>query len=384
MANQAAPRVLVVLGSSKVFGRERSNIQVFKCLREVGYKVLFVTDAVRGRAELEPFLAEVGFASRQVHLAGLFSKGMPIGVWLVKIWYLFRGSLQFFQIVRDFRPTHIHLSDSSDFIGIWLSLILTKKLVVYRLGDAPLQKPVIYRWLWRWIIKPRVSRFVCISRFIKDRLDAIKGDADERVIYNFPPERSSSFKQLDIFKNGKQVRILFLGQIIPQKGVSVFVEAACDLCERFPDTKFIVAGPVDQDREYAMAIRNFIQKRGLVERFEFLGHVEDIYSLFESCDIHVMSSICAEALGNVVVEAKRCGVPSVVFPVGGTPELIEHKVNGYICADISASALREGIEFFLNDQNARVDAGYDSSKSLERLGITREKFVKFWREVYGF
>lgn len=379
---ETAPRVLVVLGTSKVFGRERSNIQVFKCLREVGYKVLFVTDAVRGKAELEPFLAQMGFANRQVHMAGLFSKGMPIGIWLVKIWCLFKGSVEFAKIVRDFRPTHIHLTDSTDFIGIYLGLISTNTVVVYRLGDSPLQDPVIYQWIWRWMIKPRVSKFVCISKFIKNRLDAIKGNADDFVIYNFPPERFPYSAKIDIVKNREQVRILFLGQIIPQKGVSVYVEAACDLCETFPRTRFVVAGPLDQDNEYSTAVINFIINKGMIERFEFLGYVEDVYSLFTSCDIHVMPSIYSEPLGNVVVEAKCAGIPSVVFPVGGTPELIEHEVDGYICTDITADSLKKGIIFFLKNRDICINAGYAAKRSLQRLGITKKKFVNDWRKIY--
>jgi glycosyltransferase involved in cell wall biosynthesis len=382
MKQTKCPRVLVVLGTSRVFGRERSNVQVFRFLREAGYEVLFVTAAARSKEVLEPFISEHGFKSRPISLDGVFSKGMSIRLWALKLWSLLSGGIEFHEIVREFRPTHIHISGVSDFIAIWFGLIMTNTPVIYRLGDSPQQKPAVYRWLWRWLLKPRVAKFVCISNYIKNRLDALEGDANVQVIYNFPPERVSCSGSRSNDKRSEYVAVLYLGQIVRQKGVALFVEAACDLCRTYTNAVFIVAGPLDQDKEYGRAVIRLIEERGLSDRFKLLGHVDDVYSLLGNSDLHVMPSICTEALGNVVIEAKSVGIPSVVFPMGGTPELIEHAVDGFVCSDTTVVALKQGIEFFLKDPVVRTRAGHAASASLERLGITKEGYVRSWRLVY--
>lgn len=376
------PRVLVILDSACVFGRERSNVQVFNFLREFGYQVLFITDADRGSSTLVPFLSEHGFSSRQINFAGLFSKGMSISLWITKIWCLFKGGFQLLLIIKNFKPTHIHITNSNDFLGVWYGLILTRIPIIYRLGDAPLKRPIIYQWLWRWLIKPNVSRFVCISKFIKNGLDEIPGQTDARVIYNFPPERILIHPHNYYRKQNDYINIVFIGQIIHQKGVHVFVEAACNLCHQFPNAKFIVAGPTDQNKDYFLSLIKLIEEEQLMERFNFPGHVENVYSLLGTCDLHVIPSLYQESLGNVVVEAKTMSVPSVVFPVGGTPELVEHKIDGFICSDTTVIALEEGIEFFLKNPDTLRKAGEAAKQSLQRLGITKESFVQAWRQVY--
>jgi len=376
------PRVLVILDSAYVFGRERSNVQVFDFLCEFGYEVVFITDTDRGSSTLVPFLSDHGFSSRQINFAGLFSKGMSISLWITKIWCLLTGGFQLLLIIKNFKPTHIHITNSNDFLGVWYGLILTRIPIIYRLGDAPLKRPIIYQWIWRWIIKPNVSRFVCISKFIKNGLDEIAGQVDARVIYNFPPERVPIY--LDDYNSNRDnyINIVFVGQIIYQKGVHVFVEAACNLCRQLPNTKFIIAGPTDQNKDYFLSLLKMTKERQLMERFRFLGHIENVYSLLGTCDLHIMPSLYQEPLGNVVVEAKSVGIPSVVFPVGGTPELIEHKIDGYICSDTTVIALKEGIEFFLKDADTLRKAGEAAKQSLQRLGITKESFVEAWRQVY--
>jgi len=204
-----------------------------------------------------------------------------------------------------------------------------------------------------------------------------------RIIYNYPPERDIARKEfLGLEKNSK-IRILYIGQVIPQKGVIQLAEAARELCQKYSNLTFIIAGSLKQDESYTEALIQYIDEAGIQEYFEFFGHVNDIYSLIGKCDIHVMPSIYEESLGNVLVEAKSVGVPSVIFPVGGSPELIEHEVDGYVCKSIDSSALAEGIAFFLSDR-IRMKAGSAAKASLHKLGITREAFIRAWRDVYKY
>jgi glycosyltransferase involved in cell wall biosynthesis len=128
-------------------------------------------------------------------------------------------------------------------------------------------------------------------------------------------------------------------------------------------------------------LRKEVRAKGLQDRIVFLGYVECVVTLLSRSDVHVCPSIFREPLSNVVVEAKSCGKPSVVFPSGGLPELIEHEVDGFVCRDCTIEALVEGLRYFLADEQVRQRAGLAAKKSLEeRFG--RNRFQRQWAEVF--
>ncbi|PNE25383.1 glycosyl transferase [Tannerella sp. oral taxon 808] len=81
-----------------------------------------------------------------------------------------------------------------------------------------------------------------------------------------------------------------------------------------------------------------------------LGYVFDvsqIVALYNAIDVFVTSSL-EENLPNTIMEAMACGVPCVGFRIGGIPEMIDHKENGYIAAYKDADDLAAGIDWMLN------------------------------------
>ena len=76
-----------------------------------------------------------------------------------------------------------------------------------------------------------------------------------------------------------------------------------------------------------------------------LGYVSDdkhIVDIYNSADVFVLPSL-SENLPNTIMEAMACGVPSVGFRVGGIPEMIDHKKNGYVAnyREADQSALQQ-------------------------------------------
>jgi glycosyltransferase involved in cell wall biosynthesis len=73
-------------------------------------------------------------------------------------------------------------------------------------------------------------------------------------------------------------------------------------------------------------------------------------------------------------------LPSVVFPTGALPELIAHEEDGWVCAEVSASALAEGVEYFLKDPVRMEHASAAAQKSAERF--SRQRFAEAWWAVF--
>lgn len=80
-----------------------------------------------------------------------------------------------------------------------------------------------------------------------------------------------------------------------------------------------------------------------------LGYVNDerrIVEIYQAADVFVLPSL-SENLPNTIMEAMACGLPCVGFCVGGIPEEIDHKRNGYVAEYRNACDLANGIRWVL-------------------------------------
>jgi glycosyltransferase involved in cell wall biosynthesis len=83
----------------------------------------------------------------------------------------------------------------------------------------------------------------------------------------------------------------------------------------------------------------------------FLGRLRDDYSInlvYNATDIFIAPSL-AETFGYVILESLACGTPVVGFDVGGIPDLIKHKENGYLAKYKDSDDLTTGIKYCLEN-----------------------------------
>jgi glycosyltransferase involved in cell wall biosynthesis len=84
----------------------------------------------------------------------------------------------------------------------------------------------------------------------------------------------------------------------------------------------------------------------------FLGHLGDKYStvlVYNATDVFIASSL-ADNLPTTILESLSCGTPVVAFNVGGIPDLIKHKENGYLARYKDAEDLAKGIKYCIQNK----------------------------------
>jgi glycosyltransferase involved in cell wall biosynthesis len=84
----------------------------------------------------------------------------------------------------------------------------------------------------------------------------------------------------------------------------------------------------------------------------YLGTLTDDYSLalaYAAADVFVAPSV-QDNLPNTVLEALACGTPCVAFDIGGMPDLIKHKHNGYLARPYEIEDFAQGINWVLDDR----------------------------------
>ena len=102
---------------------------------------------------------------------------------------------------------------------------------------------------------------------------------------------------------------------------------------------------------------------------KFLGYLRDDYStvlVYNAADLFIAPSL-AETFGYVILESLCCGTPVVSFNVGGIPDLIKHKDNGYLATYRDEEDLASGIKYCLeNKLNARALSGFETDETIKK------------------
>jgi glycosyltransferase involved in cell wall biosynthesis len=82
----------------------------------------------------------------------------------------------------------------------------------------------------------------------------------------------------------------------------------------------------------------------------YINAVHTMVNLYNAVDLFLIPSL-EDNLPNTIMEALACGTPCVGFNVGGIPEMIDHKINGYVAEYKNAEDLADGINWVLNEAN---------------------------------
>jgi glycosyltransferase involved in cell wall biosynthesis len=247
-------------------------------------------------------------------------------------------------------------------------------------GEGRLQ-----RWLWRWMFQSVVGTFGCNSRFLAGAIEAhgIAG-ARVRVIHN---AASRQWPDGTPRPACDPHLVVFVGQVIPLKGLLVLLEAIALLRGRGIAARLDVIGTIDgwESPSYAghrAQVKARAARPDLAGAVNFLGHREDVLERLAVAAVHCCPSLpeLREGLAGVVLEAKEAGVPSVVTPTGSLPEMIEHGVDGWVTPMATAEAVADGLERYLRDPAERARAAAAALQS--RARFSRKAFAGGWLALF--
>jgi len=158
-------------------------------------------------------------------------------------------------------------------------------------------------------------------------------------------------------------RILFVGQLIPQKGLDVLINAFLSVA-RTRDCELLLAYQTSHLEEH---YRQMVTSMGLNDRVQFLGFksAHELAELYRAVDLFVLPSY-AEALPTTITEALLSGVPVVATDVGGIREQVgEH---GVVVRPGDVDGLARAIDQVISDHLVLT------SQAARRVRYARERF----------
>lgn len=171
---------------------------------------------------------------------------------------------------------------------------------------------------------------------------------------------------------------LFLGWVVPTKGVGELVEAWSRLDPQ--GWRLDIVGPFDE------AYRDALLAGRTAASLRFLGQLphEEAMKRMAACDLFVLPSY-TEGFPNVVVEAMALGRPIIATEVGAIPEMLADGA-GLLVESKNVDALIEALDRAVRDERLRgqmADRALEKANRLYNLDVIFSAYERIWRSVSG-
>jgi|GEM_PF-1294977 len=239
----------------------------------------------------------------------------------------------------------------------------------------------LYRILYNTV--SRKTRVLAISSGVAQLATGKMGIHPSRVsvLYNAVPDRKQTGLARDIRKSlniqPHDFVLIFVGRIIPLKGLMDLVSAFETVSVRIPESVLLIVGEGPQWPR----IQSGIAAKGLAGKIRFVGRVDDPHPYLEASDVLVCPSH-TEGFGMVVAEAFRAARPVVATRVDGLLELVVDGETGLSCPAGNPDALAARIMTLHDDPDlAHRLATAGRNAFVARFEMTR--YIALLKAHYG-
>ena len=230
-------------------------------------------------------------------------------------------------------------------------------------------------------ILSKCAAIFCVSEFIKKKfLEGIKENFQKvHLLYNGVEKKLKKFPT-------KRKEILFVGRLVIEKGVHLYVDAIKGIAPNYPEWNFGLIGSFklgdNKNRNlYSDKIIKKMKAIGPQAQFYGFKNQEFVEEKMKSASIIVIPSIWEEPFGLVAAEAMNNGACIIASKVGGIPEII--KDNGILINNINLKKLSSKIDFLIRDNKLRKIYQRKAWKNFELSSENTSKKLDHFRQLIG-
>lgn len=306
-----------------------------------------------------------------------------------KIFRFFNLLFQIIRLIKKTKPNLIYITPNAkggafikDFIIVQCVKIVNHDIVIHyhNKGVSSFQNKPIYNLLYSSFFK-NIKVILLAEPLYYDIKKYVNRD-NVYICANGIPDTN---KNIQINENTQVPTILFLSNMMKEKGVYELLDACCLLRKRGAIFKCIFIGAWKDICE-----KDFRQKCNDYELNEFVYALgpkygdEKIEFLRES-DIFVFPTYYHnECFPLVLLEAMSYGKACISTNIAGIPTIIDNKKTGVLVKPNDSIELANTIEILLKDSELRKKMGKEGRKKFEReftLECFEKRFVEIIRGV---
>ena len=231
-------------------------------------------------------------------------------------------------------------------------------------------------------LHPRLDGISCVANAVRDDLRQQSRLPAENIhtIYKGHSLDWYHDKPADLAQFGIPADAFVVGCVAndrPRKGLPVLLEATHALPLNRNIHLLLVGSGMDSD-----AIKTLIDASPLKDCIHVAGFRRDAPALIAACHASVLPSIKREGLPKTVIEAMAYGVTPVVSDTGGSAELIEDGVSGFVVQPGRADQIAKALTSLSEDPQRCREMGAEAKTriplyfSIEKSALDTLSFIQ--------
>lgn len=260
---------------------------------------------------------------------------------------------------RGITHVHIHSCASSAHLGALARLMGGPEYSLTLHGDLP-----IYGTDHR--AKMRDARFVaCVTRPLREAVIAEAGLPGGRVPVIWMGVDTARFAWQPPRMEPAALRVIMVARLNWPKGHRFTLEALRRLKSEGCRVAFDIVG----EGPYRPEIEKQVRDAGLVAETRFLGTLSEteVADRIAAADVLLLPSVgIGEAAPVAVMEAMATGRPVVASVIGGTPDMIEHGTEGFLCEPGDVDAITAQLRRLVQEPGLAARLGRAARQRAER------------------
>jgi len=298
----------------------------------------------------------IGFPLRHLHSSKLFEFGR--GKRVAEIIYCWEAGFK----MRDCAIVHIH--NRPRYVRRVKHACRNAKIILHmhndhllNLGPKDFEKTV-----------SNSDAIIAVSRYIANGILEREPALEKKVHVLYNGTRIDKFRPQ--VGNGNPVGgpvILFVGRLIPEKGILELIMAMKLVLQEFPAVRLRIVGSSWFGKEdQTPYVQKLLQcSEEISHSIEFTGFIpnDELPQIYASCDLFVAPSIWNEPFGITILDAMASGLPCISSSRGGIPEVVGDA--GILVAPEDIVVLGNEIVRVLKDKDLGRELGMQARRRAE-------------------
>ena len=281
--------------------------------------------------------------------------------------FSFESVREIYRVVKKEKPQIVHTHAS---LSARIASRLNGVSIVHTRHCIEEKKSFPKNLVYRFVNNVLSDKVIGVSKAVTDNLrsDGIN-EKKLSLVYNgikplneYPNEEKNKMKEKFSLPPTSTV-VGLVARLEDVKDPLLFVRAAKILEKDFPDVRFLMVGEGSLKKEVEKAVAP------LKSKITMAGYLENVEEAYNAMDILTLTSK-SEALSISLSEGQSIGLPAVSTDSGGTREVIEDGVNGFLVPVGDEISLAEAISLLIRNPEKRKEMGMAGKKIvIEKFGL---------------
>ena len=243
------------------------------------------------------------------------------------------------------------------------------------------------------------DKIISISKFIDDHIRHFFPEVKNKLVQinrgidteNFDLDSVSQIRKEKLLSDlsipERSHIILLPGRLSSWKGQIVGINALDYVLKKDPSLNIVMllVGSENEKINLQNKIKKRLKKLRLTDRVIFCGNISDMATVYSISDIVLSTSIEPEAFGRITAEASSMTKPVIASNHGGSREIIENNLSGWLVNPGDEEALGEKILHVLNLEQEKKDLiGSNARKRIiEKFNLKQmlDKTINVYEEL---